>query len=289
MSKRVLSGLVENGHVNGWDDPRMPTLAGMRRRGYSPAAIRDFCQKIGVTKSDNMVEMAFLESCVREDLQDRAMRVMGVLRPLKVTIENFPEGTTEDLIASNHPQDESMGTRTIPFSRTVYIDQEDFRESANKKYKRLKSDAEVRLRYGYVIRCNEVIKDEQGEIIELRCTYDPDTLGVNPVDRKVKGVIHWVSAEHALEAEVRVYDRLFTVANPAAEEDISSVVNPESLLSFPNAKLEPGLLTAEAGQGYQFEREGYFCRDIADNENGKPVFNRTVALRDSWAKIEKKG
>ncbi len=289
VSKRVLSGLVENGHVSGWDDPRMPTLAGMRRRGYSAAAIRDFCQKIGVTKSDNMVEMAFLESCIREDLQDRALRVMGVLSPLKVTIENFPEGTTEDLIAPNHPQDESMGTRTIPFSRTVYIDQDDFRESANKKYKRLKADNEVRLRYGYVIRCNEVIKDEQGEIIELRCSYDPDTLGVNPVDRKVKGVIHWVSAEHALEAEVRVYDRLFNVANPAAEEDISSVVNPESLISFPNAQLEPGLLNAVAGQGYQFEREGYFCRDITDNDSGKPVFNRTVALRDSWAKIEKKG
>jgi glutaminyl-tRNA synthetase len=289
VSKRVLSSLVENGHVSGWDDPRMPTLAGMRRRGYSPAALRDFCQKIGVTKSDNMVEMAFLESCVREDLQDRALRVMGVLKPLKVTIENFPEGKTEELIAPNHPQDESMGTRIVPFSRTVYIDRDDFRESANKKYKRLITDSEVRLRYGYVIRCNEVIKDEQGEIIELRCTYDPDTLGVNPEGRKVRGVIHWVSAEQALESEVRVYDRLFTAANPAAEEDIASVLNPESLTVFLNAKLEPSLINAAVGQGYQFEREGYFCRDIADSDGGKPVFNRTVALRDSWAKIEKKG
>ncbi|MDF1644668.1 MAG: glutamine--tRNA ligase/YqeY domain fusion protein [Pseudomonadales bacterium] len=289
VSKRVLSSLVENGHVSGWDDPRMPTLAGMRRRGYSPAALRDFCQKIGVTKSDNMVEMAFLESCVREDLQDRALRVMGVLKPLKVTIENFPEGKTEELTAPNHPQDESMGTRIVPFSRTVYIDREDFRESANKKYKRLITDSEVRLRYGYVIRCNEVIKDEQGEIIELRCTYDPDTLGVNPEGRKVRGVIHWVSAEQALESEVRVYDRLFTAADPAAEEDIASVLNPESLTVFPQAKLEPGLINAAIGQGYQFEREGYFCRDIADSDGGKPVFNRTVALRDSWAKIEKKG
>ena len=181
-----------------------------------------------------------------------------------------------------------MGTRTIPFSRTVYIDREDFRETANKKYKRLITDSEVRLRYGYVIRCNEVIKDEQGEIIELRCSYDPDTLGVNPEGRKVRGVIHWVSAEHAIESEVRLYDRLFTVANPAAEEDISSVLNPESLTVFSNAQLEPGLVNAAVGQGYQFEREGYFCRDIADADSGKPVFNRTVALRDSWAKIEKK-
>ena len=289
VSKRMLSGLVENGHVSGWDDPRMPTLAGMRRRGYSPASIRDFCQKIGVTKSDNMVEMAFLESCVREDLQDRALRVMGVLKPLKVTIENFPEGTTEDLTAPNHPQDESMGTRTVPFSRTVYIDREDFRESANKKYKRLITDSEVRLRYGYVIRCNEVIKDEQGEIIELRCSYDPDTLGVNPEGRKVRGVIHWVSAEHAVQSEVRLYDRLFTVPNPAAEDDISTVLNPDSLTIYPDAQLEPGLANAEVGQGYQFEREGYFCRDTADAESDKPVFNRIVALRDSWAKIEKKG
>ena len=288
VSKRVLSGLVENNHVNGWDDPRMPTLAGMRRRGYSAAAIRDFCKKIGVTKSDNMVEMAFLESCVREDLQDRAQRAMGVLKPLKVTIENFKEGEVEELVAPNHPQDESMGIRNIPFSRTVYIDQDDFRETANKKYKRLITDSEVRLRYGYVIRCNEVIKDEQGEIVELRCTYDPETLGVNPEGRKVRGVIHWVSAEHAQSCEVREYDRLFNVANPGAEDDIASVLNPESLKVYPNAKVEPSLANVAAGEGYQFEREGYFCRDIADSENGRPVFNRIVALRDSWAKIEKK-
>jgi glutaminyl-tRNA synthetase len=291
-SKRKLTQLVDEGHVEGWDDPRMPTLAGMRRRGYTPASIRDFCDRIGVTKSTNNVEMSVLENCVREDLNQRAPRRMAVLHPLKVVIENYPEGEGEILQAANHPQDESMGTRKLPFTRELYIDREDFLEVApNKKFKRLVTGGEVRLRNAYVIRCDEVIKDGDGEIIELRCSYDPDTLSKNPEGRKVKGVIHWVSAPHAVAAEVRLYDRLFNHPNPGSDKEggeFTDHLNPESLLTLTRCYLEPNLNDAEPGAFFQFEREGYFCAD-PDQSHGLPVFNRTVTLRDSWAKIEKKG
>jgi glutaminyl-tRNA synthetase len=291
-SKRKLTQLVDEGHVEGWDDPRMPTLAGMRRRGYTPASIRDFCDRIGVTKSTNNVEMSVLENCVREDLNQRAPRRMAVLHPLKVVIENYPEGEGEILQAANHPQDESMGTRKLPFTRELYIDREDFLEVApNKKFKRLVTGGEVRLRNAYVIRCDEVIKDGDGEIIELRCSYDPDTLSKNPEGRKVKGVIHWVSAPHAVAAEVRLYDRLFNHPNPGSDKEggeFTDHLNPESLLTLTRCYLEPNLNDAEPGAFFQFEREGYFCAD-PDQSHGLPVFNRTVTLRDSWAKIEKQG
>ena len=289
-SKRKLTALVEDGHVEGWDDPRMPTIAGMRRRGYPPAAIRDFCQRIGVTKSDNSVEMGVLENCVREELNARAPRRMAVLNPLKVVISNYPEGQVESLTVANHPQDESLGSREIPMSREVYIDRADFMEVApNKKFKRLVAGGEVRLRNSYVIRCDEVIKDGQGEIVELRCSYDPATLGANPEGRKVKGVIHWVSAARGIHAEVRLYDRLFNHPTPDAAkdgEDFTAHLNPESLLTLTQCVLEPALAEAQVGEHYQFEREGYFCKDPATTASGAPIFNRTVTLRDSWAKIE---
>ena len=291
VSKRKLTQLVENHHVAGWDDPRMPTIAGLRRRGFTPESIRDFCDRIGVTKSDNSIEMGVLENCIREDLNETAPRRMAVLNPIKVVIENYPADKVEQLEAPNHPQKEDMGSRTIPFTREVYIDQEDFREEANKKYKRLVLGKEVRLRNAYVIQANEVIKNEQGDITELRCSYDPDTLNKNPSDgRKVKGVIHWVSVPHAVEAEIRLYDRLFDHPNPdqASKEgkEFTDYINATSLETLKNCYLEPALGTAEAGQRFQFEREGYFCRDFENTQNNKPVFNRTVTLRDTWAKMD---
>ncbi len=287
-SKRKLTQLVDEGYVRGWDDPRMPTIAGLRRRGYTPESIRDFCDRIGVTKADNIVEMGVLENCIREDLDRRAPRAMAVLQPLKVVIENYPEGQVEELLAQNHPKDEAMGTRTLPFCRELYIDQEDFREEAPSKYKRLVAGGEVRLRNAYVIRCDEVIKDGQGEIIELRCSYDPATLGANPEGRKVKGVIHWVSAPHALHAEVRLYDRLFNHPNPDVAKDgkdFKEHLNPDSLHTLTRCFVEPSLADAKPGAFFQFEREGYFCLD-SDATADRMVFNRTVGLRDTWAKIE---
>ncbi len=290
VSKRKLTQLVDEGHVAGWDDPRMPTLAGLRRRGYTPASIRTFCDRIGVTKADNSVEMGMLEACIREDLDQNAPRAMAVLDPLKVVIENYPEGQVEELMAPNHPKDESMGQRTVPFTREIYIDRADFREQANKKYKRLVTDGEVRLRNAYVIRCDRVIKDEQGEIVELRCSYDPDTLGANPEGRKVRGVIHWVSASYGVAAEVRLYDRLFSHPDPDGDRSVESFLehlNPDSL-KVVQAVVEPSLRGREAGTLFQFEREGYFCVDSQDSTADRPVFNRTVGLRDSWSKIEQK-
>ncbi len=292
VSKRKLTQLVENNHVSGWDDPRMPTIAGLRRRGFTPASIRDFCDRIGVTKVDNSIEMGVLENCIREDLNEVAPRRMAVLNPLKVVIENYPEDKIEQLEAPNHPQKEEMGTRTIPFSREIYIDRDDFREEANKKYKRLVLGKEVRLRNSYVIKAQDVIKDDKGEIIEVRCSYDTETLNKNPADgRKVKGVIHWVSAAHAVEAEIRLYDRLFDHANPEAAtkegKEFTDFINPESLETLTLCYLETNLENAEAGQRFQFEREGYFCRDSENSSNGKPVFNRTVTLRDTWDKSGK--
>ena len=289
-SKRKLTQLVDEGYVEGWDDPRMPTIAGLRRRGYTPASIRHFCDSIGVTKSDNSVEMGMLESSIRDDLNEKAERRMAVLHPLKVVIENFPEDQVEELEVANHPQNEAMGTRKIPLTREVYIDRNDFMEVApNKKFKRLVSGGEVRLRNAYVIRCDQVIKNEEGEIIELRCSYDADTLGSNPEGRKVKGVIHWVSASKGIEAEVRLYDRLFNEAHPDAikERDFKEFLNPDSLRSLTQCYIEPGLADAKPGDSFQFEREGYFCVD-PDRVHDKPVFNLTVTLRDSWAKIEQK-
>ena len=292
VSKRKLTKLVEENFVEGWDDPRMPTIAGLRRRGFTPESIRDFCDRIGVTKADNSIEMGVLENCIREDLNESAPRRMAVMNPLKVVIENFPEDKVEELEAPNHPQKEEMVKRTIIFTKEVYIDKNDFKEEANNKYKRLKTGGEVRLRNAYVIRCDEVIKDSSGEITELRCSYDPDTHNKNPADgRKVKGVIHWVSASHGIEAEVRLYDRLFTHENPdaAAKEDkeFTDYINPESLQILSSCYLEASLEKAEAGERFQFEREGYFCRDGENSSNGKPVFNRTVTLRDTWDKSGK--
>ncbi len=289
MSKRMLTQLVQEKYVSGWDDPRMPTVAGLRRRGYTPMAIRTFCDRIGVTKADNTVEMGMLEACIREDLDHSAPRAMAVLNPLKVVVENFPEGKVEELSAPNHPKDETMGHRTLLFTREIYIDKDDFREQASRKYKRLLSGGEVRLRNAYVIKCESVVKDDKGEITELRCSYDPVTLGANPVGRKVRGVIHWVSATESVNAEVRLYDRLFSHPTPDADKGVSSFLdhlNPESLEVVGDAFVEPGLSTATPGSRYQFEREGYFCRDDTVGEKGKPVFNRIVTLRDSWAKIE---
>lgn len=287
MSKRKLTQLVQENFVEGWDDPRLPTIAGLRRRGFTPWSIREFCLRIGISKVDNSVEMGMLEATIREDLNASAPRRMGVMNPLKVVIENFPEGQVEELDSPNHPQDESFGKRKIPFSREVYIDREDFREEANNKFKRLVLGKEVRLRAGYVIRCDEVIKDATGEITELRCAYDPETLGKNPEGRKVKGVIHWVSAAHAVEAEVRLYDRLFNHPTPDDGKDgvdYKERINPESLVVLSQCMLEPSLADAQPGERFQFEREGYFCRDVGAGD--KLVFNRTVTLRDSWAKAE---
>jgi len=283
VSKRKLNQLVMDGHVSGWDDPRMPTIAGLRRAGFTAAAIRDFCERIGVTKKDSSIEMAVLESCIREDLNNTAARAMAVLDPLKVVIENYPEGHTEQLEASNHPQNESMGKRIVPFTKDIYIDQDDFADVPPPKYKRLIDGGEVRLRGAYVIKCHQVIKNSEGKVVELRCTYDENTLGKKPEGRKVKGVIHWVSATHALDAEVRLYDRLFKVANPGAEENFCNALNPDSLQVIKAAKVELSLADAELGSRFQFERVGYFCLDTEDSLADKLVFNRTVTLRDTWA------
>jgi glutaminyl-tRNA synthetase len=289
MSKRKLTELVEDGYVEGWDDPRMPTIAGLRRRGFTPASLRDFCERIGVSKSENTVEMGVLENCIREDLNAHAPRRMAVLHPLKVVITNYPEGGEEDVQAANHPQDENMGMRSLRFTRELYIDREDFREEAPKKFKRLVSGGEVRLRNAYVIRCDEVIKNNQGEVVELHCSYDAATLGANPEDRKVKGVIHWVSARYGVAAEVRLYDRLFSHPAPDNARDGRNYrehLNPDSLRTLTGCFVEPDLAGASAGEHYQFEREGYFCVDPVLSKGDHLVFNRTVTLRDSWAKIE---
>lgn len=291
-SKRKLTELVEKGHVEGWDDPRMPTIAGLRRRGYTPAALRDFCQRIGVTKSENVVEMAVLERCIRDDLNKNAPRRMAVLHPLKVVITNYPETSEEggeELEVANHPQDESFGMRKIPFGRELYIDQEDFKEEPPKGYKRLIPGGEVRLRNAYVIRCDEVIKDNSNNVIELRCSFDADTLGKKPAGRKVKGVIHWVAAKHAIEAEVRLYDRLFDHPTPDNSKDGKEYIdhlNPQSLRTLTHCYLEPMLTDAKPGEQFQFEREGYFCLDPLHQAANKLVFNRTVTLRDNtWVKV----
>jgi len=288
-SKRKLNQLVVEGVVDGWDDPRMPTISGMRRRGYSPAAIRDFISRTGVTKKVHTVEMSLLENSIREDLGDNAPRAMAVLKPLKVTITNYPEDKVEAIQAPRHPQNESMGTREICFSKTLYIDQADFRESANKKYKRLVLGKAVRLRNAYVISCKDIVKDEQGNVIELLCEYDEDTLGKNPEGYKAKGVIHWVSEAHSKIAKVRLYDRLFNTANPAAHEDFLQAINPNCLEIIDDARVEMSLAQAKPEDVFQFEREGYFCADRYDHTSDCLVFNRTVTLRDSWAKIEAKG
>jgi glutaminyl-tRNA synthetase len=286
MSKRKLNDLVVNKHVEGWDDPRMPTIAGLRRRGYTPASVREFCQRIGITKQENMVEMGMLEACIRDDLNENAPRAMAVLDPVKIVIENYEADKVETLSVANHPNKEEMGRREVPFTREIFIEREDFREEANNKFKRLVLDKEVRLRGAYVIKAERVEKDDNGEITTIYCTYDPETLGKNPSDgRKVKGVIHWVSAPESVTAEVRLYDRLFSVPNPAAAEDFESTLNPDSLVVISNAKLEPSLANSVPAQGFQFERTGYFSRDTK-SEN--LVFNQTVGLRDSWAKIEHK-
>lgn len=288
MSKRKLNTLVEENLVDGWDDPRMPTIAAFRRRGYTPASMREFAKRIGVTKMENTVEMSVLEACIREDLNDNAPRAMAVLDPIKLVIENYPEGKKEALTVKNHPSDESQGTRIVPFSGELYIEAEDFREEANKKYKRLVLDKAVRLRGAYVITATRCDKDEQGNVTTVYCTYNEDTLGKNPTDgTKPKGVIHWVDAQESLNATVRLYDRLFTVPNPAAESDFHSVMNPESLIVINNAKVEPSLANAKAEQAFQFERQGYFCLDNDIQAEGELVFNRTVGLRDTWAKIAK--
>ena len=284
MSKRKLAALVEDNLVDGWNDPRMPTIAGMRRRGYTPASLVEFCKRIGVTKQENMIEMSALESCIREDLNASAPRAMAVLDPIKLVLENYPEGQVEELNAPNHPNDETMGTRILPFTREILIDRADFKEEANKKYKRLVLDKEVRLRNGYVVKALRCDKDADGNITTVYGSYDPETLGKNPSDgRKVKGVIHWVSASHGIPATVRLYDRLFTVPNPAAEEAFSAVINPESLVTVTTAVVEPSLAVAKSEQAYQFEREGYFCADNKDSTSDNLVFNRTVGLRDTWA------
>ncbi|MEE3660504.1 glutamine--tRNA ligase [Brenneria sp. g21c3] len=282
MSKRKLNLLVTEKIVEGWDDPRMPTISGLRRRGYSAASIREFCYRIGVTKQDNNVEMAALEACVRDDLNENAPRAMAVLDPVKVVIENLPEGHEEWVTMPNHPNKPEMGTRQVAFSREVYIDRADFRESANKQYKRLVLGKEVRLRNAYVIKAEHIDTDEQGNITTIYCSYDPDTLSKDPADgRKVKGVIHWVSVAHGLPAEFRLYDRLFSVANPGAAEDFLSTINPESL-KVTHGFVEAGMAQAEAEKAYQFEREGYFCADRVYSSPEHLVFNRTVGLRDTW-------
>ena len=293
LSKRKLIELVEGGYVNGWDDPRMPTISGLRRRGYTPMSIRHFCDRIGVAKRDSTVDMALLEYCVREDLNKAAPRVLGVLRPLKVIIDNYPEGQTEDLEAINNPEDASMGTRRIPFSRELYIEQDDFMEDPPKKFYRLAPGREVRLRYAYFIKCVDLVKDENtGEVTVLHCTYDPETRGGSAPDgRKVKATLHWVSAAHSVQAEVRLYDYLFTKANPMDGEDdtdFKTSLNPHSLETLLSSQLEPGLKGAVPGSIYQFERLGYFCVDSKDSKKDALVFNRTVTLRDTWSKIAKK-
>lgn len=288
LSKRKLLKLVEEGYVNGWDDPRMPTLAGIRRRGYTPESIRNFCERIGVAKRDSLVDVALLEHCLREDLNKKAKRVMAVLRPLRVVIENYPDGLTEEMDAINNPEDPSMGTRKVPFSKVIYIERDDFREQPPKDFYRLAPEREVRLRYAYFIRCKDVVKDRDGNILELRCIYDPATRGGDAPDgRKVKATLHWVSEAHAIRAEVRLYDHLFKVPDPDELEDFRTGINPESLIVLKDCYLEPSLSSARPGDIYQFERLGYFAVD-PDSVEGSLVFNRTVTLKDTWAKIEKK-
>jgi glutaminyl-tRNA synthetase len=294
LSKRKLLQLVQQGHVTGWDDPRMPTLAGFRRRGYTPEAIRTFCERIGVAKRNSIVDIAMLEHCLREDLNKRVSRVMAVLRPIRVVLENYPSGQVEELEAVNNPEDPSKGTRRVPFSRVIYIEQDDFREEPPKGFFRLSPGREVRLRYAYIIKCMDVIRDpETGEIMELRCTYDPETKsGSSQSNRKVKATIHWVSAAHAMEAEVRLYDHLFSKEDPndvPEGADWLTNVNPRSLEVLTACRVEPALADAKPGQRYQFERLGYFCVDSVDSTKSKPVFNRTVSLRDSWANVQKAG
>jgi glutaminyl-tRNA synthetase len=288
LSKRKLRALVEQGYVSGWDDPRMPTLSGLRRRGYTPEAIRNFCEHIGVAKRDSTVDIALLEYHIREDLNRHTPRVMAVMRPLRVVIVNYPEDQVEELDAVNNPEDPAMGTRRVPFSRVLYIERDDFREDPPKKFFRLAPGREVRLRYGYFITCVGVVKDEQsGEIIELHCTYDPTTRGGGAPDgRKVRATLHWVSAAHARQAEIRLYEHLFLTPNPDEAEDFTTVLNPHSLETL-TCHVEPSLVDAEPGSRYQFERLGYFCVDTVETTPGRPVFNRTVTLRDSWAKIER--
>ncbi|MBI4011741.1 MAG: glutamine--tRNA ligase, partial [Candidatus Rokubacteria bacterium] len=292
MSKRKLLQLVEQAHVSGWDDPRMPTIAGLRRRGYTPEAIRDFCERAGVTKADRLADIAHLEHCLREDLNKRAPRAMAVLRPLRVVLENYPEGQVEEMEAVNNPEDPAMGTRRVPFSRVLLIERDDFRESPPPRYYRLAPGREVRLRYAYFVRCTGVVKDERtGEVVELRCTYDPATRGGDAPDgRKVKSTIHWVSAAHAVPAEVRLYDHLFAKPDPGDDEegaDWKAALNPRSLETVTDARVEPSLAGAAPGSRWQFERNGYFCADPVDSVPGRLVFNRTVTLRDTWARIEK--
>jgi len=291
LSKRRLLQLVQDGHVGGWDDPRMPTLSGLRRRGFTPAAIRDFCDRIGVAKKENVVDVALLEHCVREDLNANAPRAMAVMDPLRVVIENYPEDLVEEMDVINNPEDPAAGTRKVPFSRVLYIERDDFREDPPKKFFRLAPGREVRLRNAYLVTCTGVVSDDAGNIVELRCTYDPATRGGDAPDgRKVKATLHWVSAAHARDAEVRLYDRLFTIENPALIPDVRDwreFLNPEALVTT-TAKIEPSLAAADPGSRFQFERIGYFCVD-PDTTAGKPVFNRTVSLKDAWARIERRG
>jgi glutaminyl-tRNA synthetase len=289
LSKRKLIQLVRDGHVNGWDDPRMPTLSGIRRRGYTPEAIRDFCERIGVAKANSTVDFALLEHCVREHLNATAPRYMGVLNPLKVVIENYPEDQADEFVMPLSPEDESLGSRTVPFTRELYIERDDFMENPPKKFFRLAPGREVRLRYAYYVTCTDVVKDAAGEVVELRCTYDPATKGGWSEDgRKVKGTLHWVSAAHAVPAPVRLYEKLFNVENPGAEEDFTACINPDSM-SEVTAMVEPALAEVPAGTSCQFERMGYFIADAKDHAPGAPVFNRTATLRDTWAKIAQKG
>lgn len=294
LSKRKLLQLVQQGHVSGWDDPRMPTLAGFRRRGYTPEAIRTFCERIGVAKRNSTVDIAMLEHCLREDLNKRAPRVMAVLRPLRVVIDNYPEGQVEELDAVNNPEDPSMGTRKVSFSRDIYVEQDDFREEPPKGFFRLSPGREVRLRYAYIVKCIGMVKDsETGEIKEIHCTYDPETKsGLSQSSRKVKSTIHWLSAAHAVSAEVRLYDQLFTKEDPDDAPqglDLTANLNSQSLERLTDCRVEPFLTNAKAGERYQFERLGYFCMDSVDSSPGHLVFNRTVTLRDTWAKIERSG
>lgn len=291
LSKRLYRPLIEQGILSGWDDPRMPTFAGLRRRGYTPEAIRAFCGRIGVAKKHNLIDIALLEFTIREDLNKRAPRVMGVLDPLKVVITNYSVDKMEKMEAVNNPEDESQGKREVPFTREIYIERNDFMEDPPRKFFRLAPGREVRLRYGYYITCTDVIKNDQGRVVELRCTYDPESHGGSTPDgRKVRGTIHWVSAAHALDAEVRLYDRLFNDPEPDTSEDttLENLLNPHSLQRLTGCKLEPGLVDAEPGHIFQFERLGYFCVDTVDSKPGAPMFNRTITLRDTWAKKQKK-
>ncbi len=290
MSKRKLLRLVEEKHVSGWDDPRMPTISGLRRRGYTPESIRNFADRVGVAKRDNVIDISQLEYSIREDLNPKAMRVMAVLNPVKVILTNYPENVVEELDAVNNPEDESMGKRKLPFSRELFIDAHDFEENPHKKFFRLSPGKEVRLRYAYIIKCEEVIKDANGNIEKLLCTYDVDTKsGSGNSEKKVKGTIHWVSANHAIDAEIRLYDRLFNVSSPDSDKEIDFIehLNPNSLEVLKNSKIEPFLKNAKSGERFQFERLGYFCVDNKDSKPDNLVFNRTVTLKDSWAKIEK--